>query len=406
MKNKTRLIFQHEFLHTIKRKGFIILTLIIPVLVLVAIGVGQLITGSAKPPEAETTTIGYVDEIGGFDQYTTQWSIELVSYDTQDDATKALINGDVDEYLVISSAYTETGAIDRYTLEKQLETPPATAAAIKRFLTSNILSGKVSEDTITLVDAPLRLTVTRLTETGDIATEQGGFGNVIIPGVFSFLLAFSLMFSSNYMVQGLGDEKESRLIEVLLSSVSSRQLLIGKVLGLGVAGLIQVVIWLASAPLLLNLASSTFGGFLSTIQIPPNFIILGVVYFILGYLLFASLSVGVGAISPSAREGEQLAMIYTMLTFVPIWFSSLLFIFPDSPIWKVLTFFPVTAPVTTMLRLGVSDVPAWELAASIVVLVLSIIGVLFLSIKIFRIYLLMYGKRPGFSEIIHNLRSG
>ena len=88
------------------------------------------------------------------------------------------------------------------------------------------------------------------------------------------------------MVQGLGEEKESRLIEVLLSSVTTRQLLVGKVLGLGVAGLVQVVVWLVSLPLLVNLASSTLGGFLSTIQVPSNFIFLGIIYFVLGYLLF------------------------------------------------------------------------------------------------------------------------
>ena len=214
------------------------------------------------------------------------------------------------------------------------------------------------------------------------------------------------MFSSSYMVQGLGDEKESRLIEVLLSSVSTRQLLIGKVLGLGAAGLVQVVIWLASIPLLLGLASSTFGGFFSEIQLPANFLVLGMVYFILGYLLFAALSAGTGAISPSAREGQQLSMIYTMLVFVPIWFSSLLFIFPNSPIWVVLTIFPVTAPMAAMLRLGVSDIPTWQLAVSLAVLALSIIGVLFLAIRSFRIYLLMYGKRPGWGEIIRTLRSG
>ena len=248
--------------------------------------------------------------------------------------------------------------------------------------------------------------VTRLTETGEVATEQGGYGSVIIPGIFSLLLALSLMLSSIYMVQGLGDEKESRLVEVLLSSVSSRQLLVGKVLGLGAAGLVQVVIWLASAPLLLRLASSSFGGFISTIQIPANFLILGIVYFILGYLLFASLSVGIGAISPNAREGQQLSLIYTLLVYVPLWFSSFLFIFPNSPIWVALTIFPVTAPVATMLRLGVTDIPAWELAVSIAVLVLSIIGILFLAIRAFRVYLLMYGKRPNLGEIIQNLRSG
>jgi ABC-2 type transport system permease protein len=404
--NKTLLIFRHEFLYTIKRKGFIIMTLIVPVLALLAIGVFQLISTIEKPPVVEITTIGYVDEAGGFDQHTTQGNIELVPFNTPGDATAALINGDVSEYFVIPPDYVSTGVINRYTLEKEVETPPIITTVIKNFLTSNLLSGKVPPETVYRIEAPLDLVVTRLTETGEVATEQGGFGNVIIPGIFSLLLAFSLMFSSSYLIQGLGDEKESRLIEVLLSSVSTRQLLIGKVLGLGAAGLLQVVVWLASAPLLLRLASSSFGGFISTIQLPTNFLILGIVYFVLGYLLFAALSAGVGAISPNAREGQQMSMIYSLFVFVPLWFSSLLFIFPDSPIWVVLTIFPVTAPVATMLRLGVSDIAVWELVVSIAVLALSIIGVLFVAIRAFRIYLLMYGKRPNWGEIVQNLRSG
>jgi ABC-2 type transport system permease protein len=404
--NKTLLIFRHEFLHTIKRKGFIIMTLIVPVLALLAIGIFQLVSTPAEPPVVETATIGYVDEVGGFDQYTTQGNLELVRFKTADEATAALINGDVSEYFVIPPDYMSEGKINRYTLEKEVETPAVITTAIKNFLTSNLLAEKVPAETVHRIEAPLDLVVTRLTETGEVATEQGGFGNVIIPGIFSLLLAFSLMFSSSYLIQGLGDEKESRLIEVLLSSVSTRQLLVGKVLGLGAAGLVQVVIWLVSAPLLLRLASSSFGGFISTIQLPANFIVLGIVYFILGYLLFAALSAGVGAISPSAREGQQLSMIYTMLVFVPLWFSSLLFVFPDNPIWVVLTIFPVTAPMAAMLRLGVSEIAVWELVVSIAVLALSIIGVMFLATRAFRIYLLRYGKRPNWGEIFRALRSG
>jgi len=404
--NKTLLIFRHEFLHAIKRKGFIIMTLIVPVLALLAIGVLQLVSITTMPPVVETTTIGYVDEAGGFDQYTTQGHIELVRFDTPDGAITALINGDVSEYFVIPPDYVSAGVINRYTLEKEVETPPVIATVIKNFLTSNLLSEKVPPETVYRIEAPLDLVVTRLTETGAVATEQGGYGNVIIPAIFSLLLALSLMLSSTYLVQGLGDEKESRLIEILLSSVSTRQLLVGKVLGLGAAGIVQVVVWLASAPLLLRLASSAFGGFIGTIQLPANFLVLGIVYFILGYSLFAALSAGIGAISPNAREGQQLAMIYTLFVFVPLWFSSLLFIFPNSPIWVVLTIFPITAPMAVMLRLGVSDIAAWQLAVSIAVLVLSTIGVLFLSVKAFRVYLLMYGKRPKFGEIIRSLRSG
>jgi len=403
--NKTLLIFRHEFLHMIKRKGFIILTLIVPVLALIGIGVFQLVS-TDEPPLVETVTIGYVDEAGGFDQYTTQGYIELVRFDMPGDATAALINGDVSEYFIIPADYLSTGVINRYTLERQLETPPAIATGIKNFLISNLLAEKVPPDTIELVEKPLNLVTTRLTETGEVATEQGGYGNIIIPAIFGLLLALSLQAASMYMVEGLGDEKESRLIEVLLSSVSPRQLLTGKVLGLGAAGLVQVVVWLASLPLLLNLASSTIGGFFGTIQLPANFLVLGIVYFILGYLLFAALSAGVGAISSSARDGQPLAMIYALLVFVPLWFASLLFIFPNSPIWTVLTIFPITAPIEVMLRLGVAGIATWELATSLVVMVLSIIGALALSVKAFRVYLLMYGKRPGWGEIIRSLRSG
>ena len=403
--NKTLLILRHEFLHMIRRKGFVILTLIVPVLALIGIGIFQLVSPS-EPSVVETTTIGYVDEAGGFDQYTTQGFIELVRFSTQDAATAALIIGDVHEYFVIPSDYLSTGAINRYTMERQLETPPSISTAIKNFLTSNMLADKVPPETIYRIEAPLDLVTTRLTETGEVATEQGGYGNVIIPAIFGLLLALSLQAASLYMVEGLGDEKESRLIEVLLSSVSPRQLLTGKVLGLGAAGLVQVVVWLASLPLLLNLASSTIGGFFSTIQLPANFLVLGIIYFVLGYLLFAALSAGVGAISSSARDGQPITMIYALLVFVPIWFASLLFIFPDSPIWTVLTIFPITAPIEVMLRLGVAGIATWELVTSLAVMVLSILGALALSVKAFRVYLLMYGKRPAWGEIIRNLRSG
>jgi len=403
--NKTLLILRHEFLHTVKRRGFIVMTLIVPLIALLLIGAFQLVSGVARPT-VEVTTIGYVDELGGFQQYTSQGNITLVRFDTPDDATEALVNGDIKEYFVIPPDYISTGVINRYTLEKQLAALPATTTAINNFLTSNLLAGKVPEATIARIEAPLNLVSTRLTGTGAVAPEQGGYGNFIIPAVFSILLALAIVFSSTYLLQGLGEEKENRLIEVLLSSVSARQLLTGKVLGMGAAGLVQVAVWVISAPFLLNLASSSIGGFISTIQLPANFIVLAVVYFILGYLLFAVLSAGIGAISSNSREGQQLIGIFTIPLLIPLWFMSLLMFLPDNPIWVFFTIFPLSAPVEVIIRLGVSEIPVWQLVASIAVLVLSIIGILLLTIRIFRTYLLMYGKRPGVGEVLRSLRSG
>ncbi|OGN97737.1 MAG: hypothetical protein A2Z77_05095 [Chloroflexi bacterium RBG_13_51_36] len=403
--NKTLLILRHEFRHMMKRRGFIIMTVIVPLIAVLLIGVSQLVSGIARPT-AEAAIIGYVDELGGFQQYTSQGNITLVRFDTPGDATDALISGDINEYFVIPPDYISTGVINRYTLEKQLTASPAVTAVINNFLLNNLLAGKVPAATIARIEAPLNVVSTRLTETGAVAPEQGGYGALIIPFVFSILLALSIIFSSTYLLQGLGEEKENRLIEILLSSVSARQLLTGKVLGIGAAGLVQVTVWVISAPLLLNLASSSIGGFISTIRLPPNFIALAVVYFILGYLLYAVISAAIGAISSSSREGQQLIGVFTIPALIPLWFTSLLMFLPDNPVWVFFTIFPLSAPVEAIMRLGVSAIPAWQLVASIGVLVLSIIGILLLTTRVFRTYLLMYGKRPGVGEVFRSLRSG
>ena len=403
--NKTLLMFRHEFLYTIKRTGFIILTLALPVLALLGIGVFHIVSGITKPP-VEVTRIGYVNEAGGFDQFTTQGSITLVRFDTPEAATQSLIKKDINEYFVVPSDYIPTGIISRYTVQKEVTPPPATATAIKNFLSSNLLAGKVPATTVARIEAPLNLVTITLTATGNVATEQGGLANLVVPGVFGILLALALSFSSAYMLQGLGEEKENRLMEILLSSISTRQLINGKVLGIGAAGLLQVVVWVVSIPFLLNLASSSIGGFISTIRIPANFLVLGVTYFILGYLLFAVLSAGVAAISTTVREGQGLAAIFTLFAIAPFWFYSLLMLFPNSPVWVVFSIFPFSAPVLVMLRLGMTGVPAWQLSVSIAVLVLSIVGGLLLTAKLLRTYILMYGKRPNLGEIFRNLMIG
>lgn len=381
------------------------MTLAFPLLALLAIGVYQLVSGIDRPSVTEEVTIGYVDKSGGFERYTQQDKVNLIRFDTQDEATKALVNGDIKEYFVIPPDYVLDGVVSRYTLERQLEVPAETTAATKNFLLSNLLEGKTSAEIAERVKTPLNLVTTRLTKTGEVAPEQGGFGTFIIPYIFSLLLVVSIFFSSGYLLQGLGEEKENRVMEILLSSVSTRQLLTGKVLGLGAAGLVQVVVWLVSAPLLLNLASSAIGGFISTMQIPVNFLVLGIVYFILGYLLFAVLSAGIGAISPTARDGQQFSTVFILIAMSPFYFVPFLSENPNHVISLVLTIFPVTAPVSVIARLGFSDIAAWELAISIILLVIAIIGGLLLAAKVFRTYLLMYGKRPSLGEIMRSLGS-
>jgi ABC-2 type transport system permease protein len=328
-----------------------------------------------------------------------------VRFDSAEAALQALLKADIGEYVIVPADYIATGTVSLYTTQKQVAPPPATTAAISNFITSNLLAGKVPADAIARIETPLNLVATTLTSTGAVAPQQGSYANLIVPGVFGFLLAVSLLISATYVLQSLGEEKESRLMEILLSSVSTRQLLAGKVLGLGTAGLMQVLVWVISFPLLLKLASSSIGGLISTLHVPAYFWVLGVVYFILGYSLFAVLSASIAAVSTTVQEAQAIAGIYGLFSFAPFWFLSLLLLYPNNPVWIILSIFPLSAPVLTMMRLGLLGVPAWQVALSIAVLILSVIGGLWLAARLLRTYLLMYGKRPTLGQIVRNLGS-
>lgn len=402
--NKILIILKHEFLNVLKRKGFVIMTLIFPVIALSAIGITQIITGMDTTDPTDIVTIGYVDEVGIFNGHT-QWNqVELTPYATPENATEALLEEEIDEYIIIPSDYVATGVIARFTQEKELEPAAETRAVIRDFLLANLLEGTSEEIQLRAI-SPLFLGTVILDETGQVADDQGGIGAIIFPLVFGFLLVMAIGSSSGYLLQGLGEEKENRIMEILLSSVSTRQLLIGKVLGLGAAGLVQIVIWLLSAVLLLRLASTTIGGEFSAIHIPANLLILGIVYFILGYLLFAVLQASIAAIGATARESQQMTVVIILPAILPFYvFMLFLKDNTDHVIGTILTMIPLTAPMMVFIRLGTSEIPAWELFLSISFLIAGIIGGLWLAAKAFRVFLLMYGKTPKLGEIIRLLR--
>jgi ABC-2 type transport system permease protein len=213
----------------------------------------------------------------------------------------------------------------------------------------------------------------------------------------------SIFFASGFLFQSVTEEKENRVIEILLSSVSSKQLLVGKVLGLGAAGLIQVAVWLITIIVFSQVAQGIIPA-LSNLSIPASLIGWGLVYFILGYLLFAALYAGVGSIGASAREGQGWSTIFVLPAILPYYFSYFIISSPESAVSRALTFFPLTSPITSMMRLATHGISAWEIALSLIILAGSIALTMWFAAKIFRVFLLMYGKRPALREIIRYVR--
>lgn len=180
--------------------------------------------------------------------------------------------------------------------------------------------------------------------------------------------------------------------------------MVGKVLGLGAAGLAQMLVWMASIEVFIEVAQANIPA-LSDLSIPSNILVLGIVYYILGYLLFAVLSAGIGSIGSTARESQSWSSgITATAAMLPMMLSAVIIDNPDHIISRMLTIFPLTASITAMMRLPLQSIPAWELAVSLALLVVSIVFSMWAAAKVFRTALLMYGKRPSLKEIVRYIR--
>ena len=404
---KTGIIARHEFTTTIRRISYILLTLSFPVLgllgMLVFMGVANW-GGEGAPPEE--FKIGYVDNTGIFNDYTNPEGAVFIVYDTNDEAMEALFTEELNEYFVIPEDYLETGLIARFTIERELEQPWETRTLTEDFLIANLLDGKVSDEVLLRVQTPMQSVSNRLDpETGEIIPAESELTAFAMPYVFALLFMMSLFFTSGYLLQGVSEEKENRLIEILLSSVSARQLLSGKVIGLGAAGLMQIVVWLISAMALLAIAS-IFISLPEGLTIPIGLFIFGIIYFILGYLLFGILMATLGSIGSTARESSQWTGIIVMPAIIPVILIGLFIENPSHLIFTIFTLFPLTAPVAAIMKLSIGAFPIWELLLSIAILIASILGAMWLAARVFRTFLLMYGNRPSLREMRRYIREG
>ena len=402
--NKTWIIARHEFLTTIKRISYIILTLSLPLVVtlgtLIYIGVDR--WAGEKPP-VEKPSIGYVDNTGLFDDYTITDAVNFVPYTTDNEAKQELLNGNISEYFIITDDYLDTGIIYRYTTKREIELP-SSLDSVGDFLISNLIGTNVSNNILTRVNNPFYAQSFRLNQdTGEIVPPAEDASAYVMTYVFGFLFLISLFFASGYLLQGVAEEKENRLIEILLSSVSAKQLLTGKVLGLGAAGLLQISVWLITIVVFVVIAS-IYIPLLAGLEISAGLIILSIVYFILGYILYGVLFAAIGSLGSTARESNQWTVIVVLPAILPL---ELMFLFvtnPDHIIYTIFTLFPLTAPIAVIMKSSIGTLPIWQLALSIVIMIVSIIVTIWLASRVFRTFLLMYGKRPSISEIWRYLR--
>jgi ABC-2 type transport system permease protein len=224
--------------------------------------------------------------------------------------------------------------------------------------------------------------------------------------VFAVLLLISIMSSAGYLIQGTALEKENKVVEVLLSSTNPEEILAGKLLGLGGAGLLQVGVWFS----MIGVGGVAFAGALAGmgVEIPFLAIGFGILFFALGYLFTGSLMLSSGSLGSNQRESQQWSMVWAFMTASPMVFMGMFLEDPHNVAALVMTWIPFTAPLTMMLRMALDagGVAWWEIAGSLVVLLGSTYLAIQLGARLFRVGLLLTGARPKLREILRQARLG
>lgn len=228
-------------------------------------------------------------------------------------------------------------------------------------------------------------------------------------GILFTVLSFVMMIYMTVLLYGqligrsVVQEKTSKTVEIMLSSLSSRDLMFGKILGLGIAGLIQYGVWFGMGVTLISLVGPALHVQLPQAITVSNFVWL-VVFFILAFFLYGAGYAALGAAAEDEHHLGQLAWPLIIFLVIPMVMISPMVMNPKSLLVVTLSYFPMTAPIVMLVRILVAMPPVWEIALSLGIILCSVIGAGFLGAKIFRVGILMYGKRPKFAEVLRWIR--
>jgi ABC-2 type transport system permease protein len=395
------LVARREIVTLLRRVSFYLGALLVP-LVIGAITYGFGFIGAEFGDGDDigggpATPAGYVDQAGVIRVVPPDLEPVLQAYADQDAAASALRAGTITSYFVVGSDYLDTGRVVR--VSQQTTFTSGGAADTQRFTRLLRLNLTGDAQLAARLDAPLTLRTEVVggegtTNEGE-ETDNGSFALAI-------LLMFAIVNGGGWLIQAVAEEKENRTIELVLTSVRPISLMAGKLLGLGVLSLAQLVVWIA-------LGSALTGGSMGQLAgmgtLPASLWAWVFGYFLLGFLLVGSLMMALGAIGASVRESGQLSSALTLPVIAPIWFASAIMDNPDGVFARILSFIPLTAPVTMMLRLGAGPVAPWQLVVSIVMLALGVGAALWLSARLFRATTLLTGTRPTPRVIWRALRA-
>lgn len=434
--DKLKAIIRREYLERVRTKWFIIATLLGPIMFL-ALTVLPILFVSRTKPSAESTNITIIDATGValgqrvVTEMKNSGSVRpTISIVPQGDvaaaeslATAAILSSQRQGYLVLDSA-TLSGATARYTGRNSSTVPDmrrigdAVDAAVLglRLEKEGISAARIAS--LTKVD--IRLEKTQLSSKG---RERSGAATSIVGLMMSFLLYIVLLLYGQTVLRSVIEEKATRVAEVVISSVRPEILLAGKIIGIGAVALTQLAVWVGSSawiattivPMLVKRNATASGagdaGAARSTELlaglpsfGPGFVLALVLFFVTGYVFYSCLYAAVGSTVNSESEAQQAATPVAMLLVVSAIFIQPVALAPQSTLSVVMSMLPFSAPIMMPMRMSIVSVPPWQVAVSLIGMVLACLGAIWISARIYRVGLLMYGKRPTIRELFKWLK--
>jgi ABC-2 type transport system permease protein len=386
----------HEYSRHALRRRFLFALLSVPLIVVFMVVMILVITWL----ETDNTRLGYIDRSGllvnplpGPAPEFPERKVPLIPYTNEAEARAALEAEQIQGYYTIPADYLQRGQASLIYLEQP---SPLVQRQFFTFLAVNLLASQPPQIAKRLNEG--NAIVVRTTDESRQASQENPV-NILLPFIAGLAFIFAIFNSGGYLMQALVEEKENRTMEIIVTSASPNQLMIGKTVGDIAIGLTQLIAWglFIVAGILIG---RDYAAWLQNISI--SWEIVGIILAILlpAFIMIAALMAAIGATIAEAREGQQISGLLTLPVWIPYLLIGVIAENPNGPVAVALSFFPLSAPMTVPMRASLTVIPTWQIIASVFLMVISAIGALWLAGKAFRLGMLRYGQRLRWTEIL------
>ncbi len=397
--NKIWLVMRYEYIYNFKRKSFLFTAIVLPVIIVGAIYLVARLAINFETNLDDYKRVGYVDHADILPTMPDERFSRYQPYASEEEARAAFDADEIGAYFVLPARYMRGTEPIQFFAEDDM--PEALREDFGEFVINHLATDIPGEPSVGLLLDPSDLQY-RLLDEGEARDEEALIARQVLPFIFAFFIFMTVATTSQFLASSVVEEKENRMMEVLVLNVRPLQLIFGKFLGLGALALTQLALWVAAGFGIVIAVG--YGHVLSEVDPGVGSLGLMALYFLLTFGLYAGLMVAVGAVVSAEQESRQLAAFVFLPMISPMWLLGPILENPTGGLATGMGLFPLTAGMTNLVVIGTGEARTWVIVSSLGLMILTTVVVLWLASKLFRAGMLLYGQRLTLKQITRALR--